>query len=425
MSMSTKVVLPHNPEAEASVIGTCLCSRTAIGNAIKMLFPGDFYETQWRVAWLAITDLYEMGQDVDAITVAHRVQAENGPHARPKFPELTTALVQTPSLGAFLGYVDIVIRLKAQRDEIYVAAELTSAAQKGSDPYIAAETAIAALSAIRRSGGELSDFTTLDEILDADESTMPYVIQNCIREDEVLMLTGGEGAGKSTILRQIGVGISQGIDPFTFKPVEPLPVLMFDAENSRGVIRETGKWMRSQAKSNAFVDYDPQRLMIMRRTRAFNIRDHNDRGELENALQTHRPKLVIAGPMYKMAAKLPDERDDDLDAALIRIWDDLRGRYGFGLILETHTKKDRAAGNMEPFGSSLLLRWPDFGFGLRYRKTDGALVVVRWRGDRSQRNWPGEFIRDRAWPWKCRWPNGTANDGAPVVGPPEEEESQF
>ena len=54
---------------------------------------------------------------------------------------------------------------------------------------------------------------------------------------------------------------------------------------------------------------------------------------------------------------------------------------------------------LRPTGSSLWLRWPEFGYGLRRAKTDDAeefhrVEVVAWRGARGERNWPGELMAD-------------------------------
>jgi replicative DNA helicase len=85
--------------------------------------------------------------------------------------------------------------------------------------------------------------------------------------------------------------------------------------------------------------------------------------------------------------------------------DDLRGRYGFALILEHHAPhgpaKDR---QMRPFGSSLWLRWPEFGIALRRDPNDKtALNVGRWRGDRVKASWPDRLVRGKTWPWNGRW----------------------
>jgi replicative DNA helicase len=66
--------------------------------------------------------------------------------------------------------------------------------------------------------------------------------------------------------------------------------------------------------------------------------------------------------------------------------------------------------SLRPAGSSLWLRWPEFGYGLRRVEHEQsaqegrACRLVPWRGARDARDWP-LFLRagDPAtgeWPWK-------------------------
>jgi replicative DNA helicase len=50
---------------------------------------------------------------------------------------------------------------------------------------------------------------------------------------------------------------------------------------------------------------------------------------------------------------------------------------------------------VEPEGSALFLRWPEFGYGLRRSKDDPneQADVVSWRGAREARDWPGTLFR--------------------------------
>ena len=59
--------------------------------------------------------------------------------------------------------------------------------------------------------------------------------------------------------------------------------------------------------------------------------------------------------------------------------------------------------NVRPAGTSLWLRWPEFGYGLRagsdYDPRTRAVQFVPWRGDRSERDWPKSLRAGGSWPW--------------------------
>ncbi|MFH8729000.1 hypothetical protein [Streptomyces termitum] len=59
--------------------------------------------------------------------------------------------------------------------------------------------------------------------------------------------------------------------------------------------------------------------------------------------------------------------------------------------------------DLRPIGSSLWLRWPEFGFGLSPADEMGAKELrlmdwVPWRGARTERAWPERFMAGTAWP---------------------------
>jgi hypothetical protein len=57
-------------------------------------------------------------------------------------------------------------------------------------------------------------------------------------------------------------------------------------------------------------------------------------------------------------------------------------------------------------GSSLLLRWPEFGYGIKpFAEPDANgrvrhVKVERWRGDRDSRDWPTQLEWGNPWPWQ-------------------------
>src|SRR6266487_341735 len=63
-------VPPHNLEAEESVLGSMMISRTAVGEALEILQPEDFYRDAHQKICAAILNLFSIGEPVDAITVA-------------------------------------------------------------------------------------------------------------------------------------------------------------------------------------------------------------------------------------------------------------------------------------------------------------------------------------------------------------------
>src|SRR5438874_13445665 len=75
---STGRVPPHNLEAEESVLGSMMISKNAVGEALEILRPEDFYRDAHQKICEAISSLFSQGEPSDAITVADEL-ARRGP----------------------------------------------------------------------------------------------------------------------------------------------------------------------------------------------------------------------------------------------------------------------------------------------------------------------------------------------------------
>ena len=89
------------------------------------------------------------------------------------------------------------------------------------------------------------------------------------------------------------------------------------------------------------------------------------------------------------------------------MWDELRTRFGFALILEHHAPKGDGAGSrlMAPFVSQRCSAWPELGLGLYPERDGSGLAVRRFRGDRMASSWPDKFVRGQVWPVEGVWRN--------------------
>ena len=60
---------PQSIEAERAVLGACIISKEALGSAIEILKPDDFYDTNHKLAFETLTAMYLSDRPVDFITV--------------------------------------------------------------------------------------------------------------------------------------------------------------------------------------------------------------------------------------------------------------------------------------------------------------------------------------------------------------------
>lgn len=232
----------------------------------------------------------------------------------------------------------------------------------------------------------------LDAFLAEVPPEYDWVIPGLLERGDRIILTGGEGHGKSTLKRQIALQAASGIQPFdpssTFEPVR---TLLVDLENSARQMQRKLTELRAVAgaayKGGMSVEARPEGLDLLLQ---------EDRDLLEQLIVDERPDIVIAGPIYKMVGGSPIDEEPARVMALTL--DKLRTTYGFALMLEAHTPNESPghARTLRPYGASLWRRWPEFGVHLGEKGN-----LTHWRGARDERQWPALLERGGMgnWPW--------------------------
>lgn len=237
-----------------------------------------------------------------------------------------------------------------------------------------------------------------DVLSESDE--FDWIIPGLLERRDRLILTGAEGAGKTTFVRQMAVLSAAGLHPLTGVKIDPVKVLVVDAENTERQWRRAVRWMVSAAGRSGAVD-PGQAIRLMAGNR-IDITRENHLGEIHRLIDEHEPDVLFIGPLYKLVPRAITN-DDDATPLIVAL-DSLRER-NLALVMEAHAGKSLGSDgdrNLAPRGSSALLGWPEFGFGLRVLADDPDTVALhRWRGDREQRDWPRHMRRgvDGEWPW--------------------------
>lgn len=254
--------------------------------------------------------------------------------------------------------------------------------------------------------GQLSP-KPLGEILEGSDS-YDWVIPDLLERQDRLILTGAEGAGKTTLARQICVMASAGLHPLrrdvdiktgrkTAQLMQPARVLVVDAENTEKQWRRATRHTARIAAQDGAVDPKTE-LMIVAGHR-IDVTRGSHLGEIHRMVDHYQPDLLYIGPLYKITHGAI-MTDDDAAPLLVAL-DSLRER-GLTLMMEAHASKGDGNGarDLRPRGSAALMGWPEFGMGLQPFGEQGGVELKRWRGDRDERGWPKYLERGMDWPWE-------------------------
>lgn len=256
--------------------------------------------------------------------------------------------------------------------------------------------------------------TPMSEFLDGP-TDYDWIVPGLLERGERTIVTGTEGTGKSELVSQLGVCMAGGVHPFTGRILgngdRGIKVTVLDFENSaiksrRRLRRIVGKVDRCREIGGAGPADWKSQMSIDIRPEGIDLLTPRDAVWFEHAIATTQPDLLVAGPLYKLFEG--DPNDETIARKITATLDRLRARYGFALLTEAHPNKseDGAVRRMAPIGSSLWLRWPEYGFGIRRSrkatnpKRADIVDVVSWRGAREDRQWPDELFHGSRLPWE-------------------------
>lgn len=383
--------------AERNLLGALILSPKMGRFITGQVSDRDFADGRLGAAYTGITNMMARGEEITPETVANRFTAWDIRGLSTVAPYEWASADVLPHIVT--EYAQAVRDASFRRTLHTVAVVLQeSLADGGAAPADIAARVITQLSELvdGASTGELAT-KRLREVLDGSDE-YDWLVPGLLERRDRLILTGAEGAGKTTFVRQLAVLSAAGIHPTLFTRIDPVRVLIVDAENTEQQWRRAVRWMVSRAK--AYGTADPADTIHIVAGKRVDITRGTHLAEVHRLVDRHKPDILFIGPLYKLVPRAINNDDDA--APLIVALDSLRDR-GIALVMEAHAGHALGAGgerDLRPRGSSALLGWPEFGMGLRPVTDDPDMVsVVRWRGDRDSRDWPRHMRRGGDWPW--------------------------
>ena len=380
-------------DVEKAVIGSVLLDSNVLTLLDGVLSSNDFGDGQLALLWDGIQGMRLRREPVDVLTVGAALAGWGVRTVTPA--DLHTFVSTVPHAMSVRQYATAVREDAMRRNVRMVAANMMATVD--ADPV---RTLADGMNALRDVQGahELKKFqvTTLADIL-ATEDSFDWVVPGLLEKRDRILVTGGEGSGKSTLVRQLAILSAAGLHAFNFTPIPPVNVLVIDAENSESQWRRASRGVARQAK--LYGSHDPGELRISCTPRMDLTRD-DSLGQVHRLLDDAMADIVVIGPLYRLVPRAIT--NDDEASPLLAALDTIRDR-GCALVIEAHAGHALNQGgerDLRPRGSAALMGWPEFGLGIRLPKpgTD-VFEVTRWRGDRDRREFPNGLVKGGDWPW--------------------------
>lgn len=404
MSLPTVEVMR---DAERAVVGACLIDQDAPRRASKIVTHADFADPRLGELFDVIATMREAGQPIDAQSV-RGTAVEIGMHWVDGV--VLHDLIQATPTAANVEFYARQVFDGAVRRRLWAFGRRTQQlAEAGTSVSEAMGAVRGEWDAMSGLGSGQLESKPLGDLL-AGEDTYDWLVPNLLERRDRLVLTGIEGAGKSMMIRQIAICAAAGVHPTTFQPIEPIRVLVVDAENTEKQWRRKSRALVAKARSVGSADPAATVQIAAVDTMPsgrLDLTSERDIGAVHRLIDQHKPDLLVIGPLYKLTPRAINNDDDA--APVITALDGLRAR-DVALVIEAHAGHAMGADgqrDVRPRGSAALLGWPEFGMGLRVDRDammpgeqhPSVFQLVRWRGDRDERAWPARLVRGGAWPW--------------------------
>lgn len=419
-------------EAEDAVAGTLLHpeAKDLVPDLVNTLSGADFDSRRHGELWDLLSEMWAAGAgSVDPITVAARL-VERGDMTRLCGPAGAVWLHQlhdaVPTVAHAPAYAEIV-REEAQWRALGLAAArtMTAVQQRTGTAVAAAEAAVDSARAVRDQQVQRLDDgpEELLDFLDQADDEPEWVIPGVLARWDRLMITAGEGGGKSLMLRQILMRAAAGLHPWKSARIAPVRVLHIDAENAADQARP---WLRRMAQAAEAEGAPVARGQFALRMipEGLDVGQAADRAWLARMVEQVRPDLISIGSLYKLTTS--GKSDEEAARPVMAALEMVRAvSGGAAMLLEAHAPHAHMGKrDLRPIGSSLWMRWPEFGFGLAPADpaaNPGAQELrlmdwVPWRGPRSERDWPAQFCQGVRWPWQAIQHRGNAPVGTITIG---------
>ena len=128
-----KRVMPHNIEAEQSVIGSMLMDKDAIMIASEIISGDDFYQKQYGILFTNMVELFNEGKAVDLVTLQNRLKENGVPEEVSNMGFVRELLTNIPTSANVKYYADIVYEKAVLRKLIKTSEQIANDCYVGAD----------------------------------------------------------------------------------------------------------------------------------------------------------------------------------------------------------------------------------------------------------------------------------------------------
>jgi len=393
--------------AEQTIVGSMMTSRLAFDEVTSRggLSGVEFYQPRHQVIFTVMVDLADAGTPVEPTTVLAEL-TDRKELAKVGGAAYLHQLMTMASPGSAGFHADRVKLLYRTRRAAQLAERIIQIADEVSPDELQDALAATAIEldliVDETDGRAIEGLSNWRDFMSVAPDPSDWVVPGLLERQEVVMILGASGIGKSWLSRQFALCVAAGLHPFKFTRIDPKRTLLVDLENPASTLRRQSEAVFLQAERLGVPIGNRGHLWTF--PEGFNLRKRADAMQLESVVADIRPDVLCLGSLYNAYQRGRDDWDhvaEDVKAVFNRI----RQRYGCAVWLEHHMPKKQGGGHTEsPFGSSVWERWVMYGRVLKMVNDEVFELAATFRGDRdANRDFPPGLRRGGEFPWTPIW----------------------
>lgn len=129
--------MPHSSEAEGAILGGIMLDNGLMSQAIELLRPGDFYIPSHSLIFVAMTALFERGEEINPILIREELKKENNQERVGGISFITNLTYGLPHSSNIAHYAKIVRGKSMLRQLIRAANKITQEAlEQAEEPEV-------------------------------------------------------------------------------------------------------------------------------------------------------------------------------------------------------------------------------------------------------------------------------------------------
>jgi len=339
-----KTPLPHNIEAERSILGAILLNNSALEQAAEIITPKDIFHEHHRKIYLAELELHEDAVPVDLVTLCDRLATKGELEKAGGAAYISTLMDGVPQVSNVAHYAHIV-KEKAELRAIVKAAEL--AQRQALDPAANVDT-------IRTSWGKSFNGnghngngnghgpigSSLMDFLKMDFPPADHLVEELIPRGGSALIVALPHRMKSFFTTGLALACTVAGEKALGKlrVEKPVRTMLVQVEDHESTVK---KRISDFMTSPQFLDCDPDNLWIVKRSDFPGFTKEWQTRFMKQAKEW-RADLIILDVLRRIFQGFGDMNSPKDSAAFLEMVDEIREETGAAVVLVHHENKKDA-----------------------------------------------------------------------------------